>query len=313
MVDENTAASDTHRAKVILAVSGGVDSMVLLDLVSKKYSSSDIIVAHFDHGIRNNSIEDAEFVAKSAEEIYHIRYIIGKGELGPKASEEAARTARYNFLRKVAAESGGAKIYTAHHLDDLIETVAINLIRGTGWRGLAGFDTPGIKRPLLEGELVYEPMDKLAILEYAAKRGLRFREDQTNASEEYLRNRVREMLGEAKWSYERKMEIWELWRRQRRLKTEIDRLVTGLLPGPEEAWQRKWFRELEPAVALELLRAGTLRAGISATRRQLEDFRQAILGYAPGKKFNLPGDRLVKLGGKEFWLVDNRGMTRGRR
>lgn len=302
MTCEKAATERLQGAKVILAVSGGVDSMVLLDLMAKKYSPGDIIIAHFDHGIRDNSGEDVQFVAKVAEEIYHIRYIIGKGELGLGTSEEAARAARYEFLRGVAAKNGGAKIYTAHHLDDLIETVAINLIRGTGWRGLSALDAPGIERPLLEGDLVYEPMDKLAIFEYAAKRRLRFREDQTNASEEYLRNRVREKFTEADWSYERKMEIWELWRQQRVRKAEIDRLVTGLLPEPGEAWQRGWFQDLESAVALELLRAGTLRAGISATRPQLEDFRQAILSYAPGKKFNLPGDRLVKLGKREFWL-----------
>lgn len=111
--------------------------MVLLDIVAKKYSSGDILVAHFDHGVRDDSGEDAKFVARVAEEIYHKRCIIGKGNLGAGASEERAREARYEFLRKVAMENGGAKIYTAHHLDDLIETVAINFIRGrdgAGWR-----------------------------------------------------------------------------------------------------------------------------------------------------------------------------------
>lgn len=276
--------------------------MVLLDLMAKKYAPDEIIVAHFDHGVRDNSEEDAEFVARTAEEIYHIRYIIDHEKLGAGVSEEAARTARYEFLRKVAAENGGAEIMTAHHLDDLVETVAINFIRGTGWRGLSVFEMPGIKRPLLETELVYEPMDKLAILEYAAKRGLRFREDQTNSSDKYLRNRVRERLAEAEWSYEQKMKIWELWQRQKERRAEIDRQIVALMPEPGGTWRREWFRGLEPSLALELLRAGTLRAGISATRPQLEDFRQAILNYAPGKKFNLPGDRLVQIGKKEFEL-----------
>lgn len=287
-------------AKIILAVSGGVDSMVLLDIMAKKYSSDDIIVAHFNHGIRDDSDKDAEFVARVAKEIYHIRYIVEKGDLGAEVSEEAARTARYEFLRKVAAESDNAKIYTAHHLDDLVETIVINFIRGTGWRGLAGLNAPDIRRPLLETDLVYEPMDKLAVIEYAAKRGLRFREDATNTSEKYLRNRVREKLTEANLKFEKKMEIWELWQRQKTLRREIDQTVRELLPNEE--WQRGWFKDLESQVALEILRVGTLRAGISATRPQLEEFRQAILKYAPGKSFNLPKDRLVKLKKEEFEL-----------
>lgn len=274
-------------------------------LNGEKNSSDEIIVAHFDHGIRGNSGEDAEFVRRMAEEIYHAKYIEKKGKLTEATSEETARTARYEFLHEVVRENEPAMIYTAHHLDDLIETVAINLIRGTGWRGLAGLDTVGVRRPLLEAEICYEPMDKLAILEYAAKRRLRFREDQTNSSEKYLRNRVRARLEEENWSYERKLEMWELWQKQKKLRREIDQLVVSLLPKEGESWQRKWFRELEENVALELLRSGLLRVGVRATRPQIEDFRQAILNYAPGKYFNLPEGRLVRLGKTEFWLEKN--------
>ena len=64
---------------------------------------------------------------------------------------------------------------------------------------------------------------------------------------------------------------------------------------PIYIWQRTWFTKLDQNIALELLRAGTLRANISATRPQLENFRQAILTYAPGKYFNLPNNHLIKL------------------
>jgi len=281
----------------ILAISGGVDSMVLLDLTwhYDVEGRDDLVVAHFNHGIRENAAEDAEFVRRKAEE-YGLECRIGQGKLGAAASEAEARAVRYDFLRSVAAEYGQAEVWTAHHLDDLIESVAINFVRGTGWRGLAVLDSGGIRRPLLETEMVYEPMDKTAILEYAAKRGLEFREDPSNSWDEYLRNRIRHQMNNDKGlSYEKKLEVYWLWQRQKELKREIDKIVTALMPGENVAWQRAWFRELEPEVALELLRAGALRAGIAATRPQLEDFRQAILNYAPGKCFNLPGDRLVKL------------------
>ncbi len=287
-------------AKIILAVSGGVDSMVMLDMIcrSKQYSSHDIIVAHFDHGMRENSAEDAEFVRRKAEE-YGVKFYLGHGELGEETSEARARTVRYNFLHSI---DPFATVFTAHHLDDLVETVVINLSRGTGWRGLAVLDTPGIRRPFLETEMFYEPLDKAAILEYAAKRQLGFREDQSNSSDEYLRNRIRHQMNNFPMDLEQKMQIYDLWQRQKQLKSEIDQLVVSLLPGKNQPWQRAWFENLDTSLALELLRAGTLQAGVSATRPQLEDFRQAILNYAPGKHFNLPGDRLVKLNKRDFML-----------
>lgn len=351
-----------------MAVSGGVDSMVMLDILATtaetknnyapsdissednyasgdikrsrtkndkshsfeatpKYLSTmtDIIVAHFDHGIRDNSDEDAEFVRRTSEKIYHTAYIEKKGNLPGDISEEGARGARYDFLRELMRQNEPAAIYTAHHLDDLLETVVINLLRGTGWRGLSVLDTPGIRRPLLEAEVVYEPMDKVAIYEYAAKKGLKFREDQSNNSDQYLRNRVRARLEEEDWNYEQKLKIWNLWQKQKALRREIDALVTGILPAVDEPWERKWFWDLENEspesqgsqhaeepilqeqklarlVAQELLRAGLLRVGVRATRPQIEDFRQAILTYAPGKKFNLPGNKLVKFTKMQFWL-----------
>lgn len=274
--------------------------MVMLDMIcrSGQYSSGDIIVAHFDHGMRENSAEDAAFVERKVKD-YGVEFRLGEGELGRGASEAEARAARYDFLHSI---DPFATIFTAHHLDDLIETVAINLIRGTGWRGLAALDTPGVKRPFLEMDMFYEPMDKAAIMEYAAKRRLEFREDPSNSWDEYLRNRVRHQMNNSPLEFEQKMEIYRLWQTQKQLKSEIDPAVVGLLPESGTPWQRVWFKDLAPNLALELLRAGTLRAGIAATRPQLEAFRQAILNYVPGKQFNLPGNRLVKIGRTEFLL-----------
>ena len=154
-------------AKMILAVSGGVDSMVLLDMVcrTEKIAMKDLVVAHFDHGIRENSHEDARFVQEKAAE-YGVEFREERVELGEGASEAEARGKRYDFLGRLAEElddGRGVEIWTAHHLDDLVETVIINLLRGTGWRGLSALDTRGIRRPFLETELFYEPMDKAAI------------------------------------------------------------------------------------------------------------------------------------------------------
>lgn len=287
-------------AKIVLAVSGGVDSMVMLDMIcrSSDYAFHDMIVAHFDHGMRTTSALDAAFVERKAKE-YGVEFRLGRADPGAIASEAAAREARYDFLHSVDPY---AAVWTAHHLDDLVETVAINLVRGTGWRGLSALDMPGIRRPFLETEMFYEPLDKAAIFEYAAKRRLEFREDPTNSSDAYLRNRIRHETNNLQLDFEQKLAIYRLWQAQKQLKTEIDQLVVSLLPEKDMPWQRAWFRDLEANVALELLRAGTLHAGIAATRPQLEDFRQAILSYAPGKSFNLPGDRLIRINKADFTL-----------
>lgn len=287
----------------VLAVSGGVDSMVMLDMICRRFTPEEIVVAHFNHGIRENSGLDAEFVQVRAEE-YGVEFRSDKAELGAGASEAEAREARYRFLTQVANEVGG-EIWTAHHLDDLVETVAINFLRGTGWRGLAGLGREGVRRPFLEMEMFYEPMDRAAIFEYAAKRHLRFREDPSNSWDEYLRNRVRQELDNL-LSFEQKLEIYELWQEQLKARTEIDKIINAVLPE-DGKFERKWFRELDAdesgrKVALEILRAAVIRASISATRPQLEDFRQAILNYGSGKSFNLPGDKLIRFGKEEFWL-----------
>lgn len=316
-------------AKKILAVSGGIDSMVMLDMLYNSgqffvddYLESELVVAHFNHGTRKSASADAEFVSKMATEKYRIFSCGASAELGENVSEEKARECRYDFLRytasrfpttqKIKLTGGGdsnlragreaemTKICTAHHLNDLVESVVINLIRGTGWRGLAVLDARGVQRPFLEPEVfgLGGPWGKKDILRYAARHGVSFRQDPTNTSENYLRNRVRERLRD----FDKSMEIYKLWRKQKKLKAEIDELVWSLLPANGEAWKRSWFEDLDEKVALEFLRAGTLRAGVSATRPQLENFRQAILTYSSGKSFNLPGDKLVRFRKNEFYL-----------
>lgn len=285
--------------------------MAMLDLVCRAggIAEEDIVVAHFDHGIRENSHEDAEFVKRKTIK-YGVKFREARAELGEGASEAEAREQRYAFFSQLADElddGHGVEIWTAHHLDDLIETVLINFARGTGWRGLSVLDTPRIRRPFLETELFYEPMDKAAIFEYTAKRRLEYREDPSNSWDEYLRNRIRHQLNNSPLDFEQKLRVWQLWQKQKALRQEIDPIVNGVLPATGEDWERKWFRELDEDelnhnLGLELLRAGTIRAGISATRPQLENFRQAIISYLPGKSFNLPRDRLVKFTKTGFQL-----------
>ena len=120
--------------------------MVLLHMLSRQ-SDARIVVAHFDHGIREDSYEDARFVAGLAKQ-YGFPFVVKREELGAQASEALARERRYAFLYE-QAEMFHGQIVTAHHADDVLETIAINITRGTGWRGLAVFSSTDIIRPLL--------------------------------------------------------------------------------------------------------------------------------------------------------------------
>lgn len=170
----------------ILAVSGGVDSMVLLNILSKK-ARNELIVAHFNHGIRPDSYKDEALVKKSAGKHGH-KFEVGHGNLGPNTSEERARDARYKFLTTVRNKHKAEAIITAHHQDDLVETAFINMLRGTGRRGITAISfNPKVLRPLLK----YQKKD---IIAYAENHGLSWIEDGTNMNNSYLRNYIRANL-----------------------------------------------------------------------------------------------------------------------
>jgi tRNA(Ile)-lysidine synthase len=169
--------------KYILAVSGGVDSMVLMHALNRK-SKIKLIIAHFNHGIRQDSDKDEALVKNTAGK-YKLKVEIGQGKLGAKASEEVARNARYGFLEGVRKKYRADSIITAHHQDDLIETAVINILRGTGRRGVSAIaNNPSVIRPLLN-------VPKADLLSYAGHHRLKWREDSTNADPKYLRNKIR--------------------------------------------------------------------------------------------------------------------------
>ncbi|MEO6109671.1 MAG: tRNA lysidine(34) synthetase TilS [Candidatus Saccharimonadales bacterium] len=247
-------------SRYIVAVSGGVDSVVLLDKLTK-VPEHEYVVAHFDHGIRSDSAEDALFVEALARN-YGLPFETRREELGVEASEELARERRYVFLREMA-DKHSARIVTAHHADDAIETLAINLKRGTGWRGLAALDSPDISRPLLRAH-------KSELHDYALKQRLEWREDSTNASDVYLRNRLRRLVSAVPHIEKRQLLI--LREQQLLCRQLIDKEVTRLV-GPGPHYSRYFFTHVPKVVAMECLRFVT---DARLTRPQLERALLAI-------------------------------------
>lgn len=204
--------------------------MVLLDMVATNYHGfrekylsgvqfpADFVVAHYDHGIRGKvSAEDAEFVRQQCRN-YGVAVRCGYGKLAAATGEAVARQYRYDFFRRVAEvitrDDESVYLVTAHHRDDLLETIVLNIVRGTGWRGLAPMNQPQVLRPLLD-------IAKAELVSYAIEHGLTWREDQTNDSPRYLRNRLRALL--ASRSPADKAELIRLYERQKHLRRQIER------------------------------------------------------------------------------------------
>ncbi len=171
--------------RYILAVSGGVDSMSLLDVMAHADRGYELVVAHYDHGMRADSHLDRELVEAAAAR-YKLLFVTATGALG-QASEAVARAKRYDFLERVRLDHRASHIVTAHHQDDLIETSLLNLSRGTGRRGLAPLGSSSILRPMLG-------VSRRQIETYASQHQLEWHEDSTNEDRANPRNFLRHEL-----------------------------------------------------------------------------------------------------------------------
>lgn len=250
--------------------------MVLLDMLVAR-GMHDLTVAHFDHGIRPDSQEDTRFVEGLAKK-YNVPFVAKREELGSGAGEDLARTRRYAFLNEEAKKLD-AIIVTAHHSDDVIETIAINLVRGTGWRGVAVLGNQSTIRPLLH-------ITKADIRRYATDKKLEWVEDSTNASDDYLRNRLRRKIATS-LPAETKKTLLDLWSNQLELKRQIDKEQKQLIPfGKTQS--RYFLTMIDSSVAVELLRSMVAtKTGITCTRPQAARALLAIKTAKAGTIFEI--------------------------
>ena len=185
--------------RIVVGVSGGVDSAVLLDILSRLENEEaiSIFIAHVNYGLRGKeSDRDEKFVARLAKG-YGCKFFVTRNPpLSPfrKSNtnlQNAARDCRYNFFAKVAKDIGANKVALAHHADDQAETLLLHLARGSGLSGLAGM---AHRRELGEQVLLIRPLlnfSKAEVREYAKKRSLKYVEDSSNVSPKYYRNILR--------------------------------------------------------------------------------------------------------------------------
>ncbi len=182
--------------KILVAVSGGPDSMCLLDILYKLKDilKIDISVAHVNHLIRVDAKDDAEYVKRFCQE-KNIKFYLKECNIQEKSKmerigvEEAGRNARYDFFKEVAKNNSLNKIAIAHNKNDLAETLIMNLLRGSGSQGLKSISNKNgmYIRPLLD-------IDRCEIEKYCEENELHPRIDSTNFENTYTRNKIRNII-----------------------------------------------------------------------------------------------------------------------
>lgn len=283
--------------KYVVAVSGGVDSVALLHVL-RTVPDTELIVAHFDHGIRPDSGEDTLHVKYLARQ-YGLPFFYETGDLGSGTSEAAAREARYKFLRKIRQEQQADAIITAHHQDDVLETIIINMLRGTGRKGLSSLASrDNLKRPLLQ-------VSKAGLLDYARQHNLVWREDSTNADEAYLRNYVRRQLL-PRFDETARKELLHIANDSMLNNLRIDTLLVKYLPDPSaETMDRQQFISLPHDVAREVMAAWLRRRGVrDFDSLTLERLVVAGKTGRPGSRFDAVRLVVLAVGDDYLALLD---------
>ncbi len=180
----------THEDKILLTVSGGVDSMVLMSLTAA--AGYNFGVAHCNFQLRGKESDEDEVLVECEAKRHGVEFFnkrfdtLAEMERTGESMEMAARRLRYAWFRELCEEYGYTVIAIAHHINDSIETFFINMLRGTGLRGLTGINNHvgRIVRPLMF-------TNRKEIHDYAIAHRIPFREDSSNRSTKYLRNKVR--------------------------------------------------------------------------------------------------------------------------
>ena len=269
--------------RILVGVSGGVDSLALLHLLrfSPGLPTTELVVGHLNHRTRPESDADALWVRGWAA-AWGLECRVGLAESCP-SNEEEARNARYAFFERERKALGARWVLTAHHADDQAETILFRVVRGTGLHGLEGIPekrAPGIVRPLL-------PFTRDRLSEYADSAGIRPRIDASNDDPRFARNVIRNeilprlesavapaarrslvRLGriasaeETAWSSILGAIVRELVTEENDVRIEIDRVA---FLGHEEAVQARILRELARRLGATLGEAGTRSALVFAS------------------------------------------------
>ena len=289
--------------RVVVALSGGADSCaLLLGLVCLAETHClKLVVAHFNHGLRHEESDRDEQFCRTLAQKYGLLFVTEKmcHPSIPKgvSPEDFFRRERYRFLDKVAADYGANKIAFGHHLHDQAETVLLNILRGSGLDGLKGF------LPMRENKYIRPLMEvsRKEINEFLSKDGFEYRQDSSNNSMVYLRNKIRkELIPCLKEKYNPQIEqnlvrMAEIIRRDNEF---ICGYVNDILTSPhiqkkqnEVSFSAEYFKTLHASLGYRLLKAlleGLAPDGKGFSSSHIQSLADLVINSASGKEISLP-------------------------
>ena len=333
-VDRCLALRTRPGSKLLIAMSGGVDSMVLLHAAANlaECRGLELVVGHVNHGLRGADSDADERHVAGASADFGFAFFSERVDPGTRQNEsssnrgrptlqEAARQLRYAALHRMREAAGAARMATAHQLDDQAETVLMRLFRGTSPAGLAGIPASSadgfILRPMLE-------ISRREVVEYAERHQISWREDSSNRTLRYTRNRLREewMPGLAKtFNPQLLRAIGKLADAQRQDEEWMDSMVATAWPdwvfeseSGEWGLREKGWNELPEALARRLVVRVLQRAGMGRelTRLHVERVRKFLEGRSPGRaprRLELPQGLVLRDEGEGFRLSLPRGSS----
>ena len=301
--------------KILVAVSGGLDSMVLLHVMAQlaKAHQWKLGVAHFNHQLRGRSSDADERLVKKAATSLDLPFHAGRGDVKSLSRtngvsiEMAARELRHAFLVNAARKFRCRVIATAHHADDQVELFFLRLLRGAGGEGLAGMKwktkSPADRKLMLVRPLL--DLGKAALADYAKHAGLAFREDESNQSTDMLRNCVR-------------LELLPLLRR--RFNPAIDKSVSRLMEivGAEAevvtAMAEEWLANSVARPTSAAQAGGSFKGCPIAVQRRIIQLQLQGVGVMAGfeliESLRLEPGKSISVG-RELWVQsDDCGMVK---
>ncbi len=289
------------KSNLVVAVSGGVDSVALLDLLNQLQPiwGWRLAVAHLDHKTRPDSSEAAELTSQLADK-YNLPFYLGQLD-GSQTSEAALRKKRYEYLESVAGGVKADYIVTAHHLDDRLETSIFNTIRGADRHGMTALRPlrGRVARPLL-------PFSKGQISTYALIKELPYQEDSSNTDVSYSRNFVRhvvlphatELMPDFRGEYTSRLDRLEALNTKIQLGLEQ---VFDIIKVRDEAGRieinRLAYLKLPPMIQLNILAfmSRKLNSGVGLTKKNLDESLKFLFAADTGVKSRpLPGLQLER-------------------
>jgi tRNA(Ile)-lysidine synthase len=299
--------------KVLTAVSGGADSVSLIHglFELKDELKFNLCIAHLNHQARGkDSDEDAQFVRRLGESL-GVETILDsidarkESEILKTSFQEGARILRYRFLESAMKKCKGNKIAVGHNADDSVETVLINLLRGSGMKGLSGIPPVrgNIIRPLLT-------CSRLEIEDFLKSRQLTYRCDRTNAETDYLRNKIRlDLIPKLENEYSRNIKSHilntaEIIREEDDYLDNLEWLRAYLRKnGNDCTLEQEKVRRLHPAMRRRVVRlaiAEVLGGLRRITVQHVDDVLKLVGDPWPGKQAHLPEFLVVSCNEKEL-------------